>query len=745
MPSVPSPAQPATPSSLAPPAPSALTSPAPAAAPRINASAPQQPAARRRGGVACRRCRRLRSKCINHQAQPPCDACRAAGPEAVASCSFPARGQKDTDRDFRRRPPRPPAGDGVNASPAASSIAASHSRQRSLPGRAESPSSPSTSTNRSTLAASLPAQFNGAPSLLPASPSAAAVQYGDSFPPYEEVVEGCRTFINSYFQLGFLPKAVFLESLVRSPESTSRFLLACILSISSRFTPCLVHRYGSPAAATDFFLAAARAMASVEMYRPSLDRTQAFFLLAIAGWGNGDRDRSSIDMGVAVRMAALLRLHREETYTLPPDASADRVVRAESARRTFWMIQSQENLHSGYTTPAPFSLEDITARLPCDEADFAFGIVPPERAALAGTSPALRNPGLATGPNRCLFATLIQAHNLWGQVARCAGLPDAGLGEATPWEADSKFSSLTASLRAWEEGVPARHKWSVWNLRGWRAESLHLAYLSVVMVLRLSNIVIRRIYLERIISALSPPPPSSHTPSGAPSPYQAAAAAGGPPDPAPEGFWRHVSYALFDNVLELHEQVDAYFSMRTRDEGFPAILVFCVYMCGSLASYLGRHPQLCPHIAPAEAQDMAASSLRVLSELHPAWPTSAKWQKGLQHIARPLSGAEQLPDGERANGGGAPACIVTMQDDGGGRGAPAPGAAEAVGEDAWDDAHRRTSQDAVFAPLHPSSNAHGVFPQIEAFLDDHFSAELAAFLGGDPQYGLLDDWTQMTV
>jgi hypothetical protein len=51
-----------------------------------------------------------------------------------------------------------------------------------------------------------------------------------------------------------------------------------------------------------------------------------------------------MDMGVAVRMAALLKLHREETYQLAADASADQIVRAESARRSFWMIQSQENL-----------------------------------------------------------------------------------------------------------------------------------------------------------------------------------------------------------------------------------------------------------------------------------------------------------------------------------------------------------------------------------------------------------------
>lgn len=39
-------------------------------------------------------------------------------------------------------------------------------------------------------------------------------------------------------------------------------------------------------------------------------------------------------MGIALRMAALMRLHREEEYHLASDAPNEEVIRAESARRT---------------------------------------------------------------------------------------------------------------------------------------------------------------------------------------------------------------------------------------------------------------------------------------------------------------------------------------------------------------------------------------------------------------------------
>lgn len=474
------------------------------------------------------------------------------------------------------------------------------------------------------------------------------------FPSHEEIVAGCRSFVTSYFQLGFLPKAIFIEAISRNASAISPFLLSCILGISARFTPALVQKYGSSERATDNFLRLARMMVPSEMYEPSLERTQAFFLLAIAEWGNGDKDRSSVNMGVAVRMASILKLHREESYLLPPGASAEQVIRAESARRTFWMIHSQENLHAGYSSPAPFPLEDITARLPCDEHDFAFGVNPTPRSVLPGTLPAHLEPELARSPDRCLFATLVQSHNLWGQVARRACRSDLKTHGTEPWEPGSEYQELTQGLRRFEAEMPDRHRWSTWNLRGWRSEGLHLAYLAVVMVLRVSNIVERRIYLDEILlsanSRSSSSSSSTTTTTGADttavSPDSNKPTTGGG---APEGFWRAMSDELFAGVVELHEQIDAFAAMRATmgsssstgagallGEGFPAILVFCVYICGSLASYLWRYPQLCPRAA-GDAEAISLRCLQVLGDLHRAWPTSTRWQQGLQQIASPLS------------------------------------------------------------------------------------------------------------
>ncbi|KIY53509.1 hypothetical protein FISHEDRAFT_33139, partial [Fistulina hepatica ATCC 64428] len=419
-------------------------------------------------------------------------------------------------------------------------------------------------------------------------------------PPYEALIEGCQVFVSSYFQLGFIPKAVFLERLANDRESVSVFLLLSMLSISARFTPSLVRMFGDGLSATETFMRRATSLVPGEMYKPTLERTQGFFLLSTAEWGHGDRDRSFMHMGIAVRMAGLLQLHREETYRLPNNHTPEDVIKAEVARRTFWMIESQSNLQSGLNVPSAFSLSDISTLLPCDEKDFAFGFEPLERASLIGSASPQE---LTSLPSRSLFATLIQAHGFWGQVARRACQWENF--SSAPWDRSSGYHRLASSLSEWERNLPERHRWSVQNLRGYRAESVDLAYLSVTMVIRLSSIVIRRIYLPYGISSTS-----NNTGWG----------------PAPQLYWKNMSEELFNNVHDLYEQISASFPFRTR--GSPPILVFCVYICGSLASYLCKWPQLCPSVAP-HAYSMFHKALNVLTDLQHAWPKARPWQNAL--------------------------------------------------------------------------------------------------------------------
>ncbi|EON99010.1 putative general repressor of transcription-like protein [Phaeoacremonium minimum UCRPA7] len=373
---------------------------------------------------------------------------------------------------------------------------------------------------------------------VPAGRQAKGVDEWDFLPPLPEIIDAVNQFTRLYFQLGFIPKQLFPERLKKDHRSVSVFLLLSILSISARFTPSIVLRYGDGMKAADIFMERASVVALSELYRePSLERCQAFYLLSIAQQGSGWKNRSFINLGIAMRMAGLMRLHREETYALK-SPTKELIVRAESARRTFWMLHSQDNLHSGPSSPVSLAASDITALLPGNEEDFAKGREPKSRAALEDTPPAIENPRLISDPNRSLFATLIQTHYFWGRISRRAVSHDSS---SRPWETMSDYAKIQKSLDTWEQGLPRDHVWSSFALKGYKTEGQDLAYLAVTMVIRLCNIVIRKAYLRYMIF-----------------PDQS--------EPNLRAFWSNMALEMFKNVRELYEQIDTQFIDRAPDE-----------------------------------------------------------------------------------------------------------------------------------------------------------------------------------
>lgn len=115
-------------------------------------------------------------------------------------------------------------------------------------------------------------------------------------PPAREVIEGCKVFWTSFLQLGFFPKRLFLEKLSQDMDSVSLFVLLGILSNSCRFTPCLIKRYGSCQEAGSYFIGHATSLVLDVLYQPSLENIQGFFLLALAQWGSGHKDKSSVSL-----------------------------------------------------------------------------------------------------------------------------------------------------------------------------------------------------------------------------------------------------------------------------------------------------------------------------------------------------------------------------------------------------------------------------------------------------------------
>nr|XP_031863764.1 uncharacterized protein CI109_001016 [Kwoniella shandongensis]KAA5530836.1 hypothetical protein CI109_001016 [Kwoniella shandongensis] len=446
-----------------------------------------------------------------------------------------------------------------------------------------------------------------------------------SLPPPSEVIEAIRNYVSSYFQLGFLHKALFVERYTLSPESISPFLLLAICSIAAPFTPTLVARYGGKKKATDYFLERADERLGKEMVMPSLERAQAFLLLGVTEWGQGNGPKAWMLIGTAVRMAGFLGLHRESTYQLPPDPTPEMVTESEVARRTFWAITCHENLLAGQSRPMQISLTEIDVLLPCEESDFNFGIQPTHRASIAGTLGGRSVDGYGTGHDapKSLFASLVQVKILWSLTARHACRGTGRYGD-TPWTTASQ--TLLTALQDFEATLPIKHRFSVTNLRGMMVEGLDLAFLSITLITRLSNIVLRRLYLPSMAVAIDPDGAAEmnlHT----------------------RGFWLQMANEMVSNSEQLLSQVETFFGMRAVQLGFPPIMVFGVYMCGNVFLYLCKWPE-CKSATKQDSADEAVCPQRagialssyqrcveILEQLADSWPLASQWHCALQSSA----------------------------------------------------------------------------------------------------------------
>ncbi|ETS84928.1 hypothetical protein PFICI_02953 [Pestalotiopsis fici W106-1] len=530
---------------------------------------------KRRAPIACRRCRRMRSKCL-HDKNPPCTSCLEAG--VPDECYFPSRGDPDEDRQFR------------------------HPRQRAD----RRPKSEVARVKRESIV----------------SPSAHDALNHTKVPKWENewallpdvdiIKEGVYAFTTHYFQLGFIHKERFPQQIEQNPSSVSVFLLLSILSISARFNRKIQARYGDSHKAVDWFMKSAERLAMNELYQqPTLERCQAFLLLSIAQQGCGMSNSSYINMGVATRMAALMRLHREETYErITTSSLPEEIIRAESARRTFWVLHSQDNLHSGPYKPFSLASSDITALLPCDEEEFKAAVVPQSRAALEGTPPAMQNPQLTTLRPRSLFATLIQTHHLWGIIARRAVSNEKS---SRPGNDNSEYQRMASSLRRFEDNLFGDHRFGIKSLKGHRQDNEDLAFLGCTTGLRLCNIVLRKTYMDEIIHATRSNPRDQTV-----------------------RMYRQMGEELVENVRMLYEQVDAqYVEGRPSEERVGhQIATFSVYSCGLLAAYMHKFPQLDPRRHPdevrMEGKKIYERMITLLEEAQTIWSLASSWLAGFR-------------------------------------------------------------------------------------------------------------------
>ncbi|KAJ3774721.1 fungal-specific transcription factor domain-containing protein [Lentinula raphanica] len=520
------------------------------------------------------------------------------------------------------------------------------------------------------------------PAVLGPIPTAQAVPptaIEDLLPPQDELVDACEWFFGTYFQLGFLHKPTFMHTLITSPQSISTFLLLSMLSISARFSPRLIERYGSGAAAADVFARQAHKLAGDELSgAATLDRAQAFFLCSIWSWGSGYRDRSWIFLGVAARMASILKLSQESSYNLTPDASVESVISAEVSRRTWWMIFMSDNLlSSGCGRPVAFDLDQVTIPLPLDEDYFSFGYQGPTTV-LPGTNAEARlrplhqtpftapqiDPQLQSQPHppssespsntnsnetgeRSLYGNLITIADIWARVARSAlvrsqpsGTPAPRSATVAPWHPESDYA-IIKELEVWEGSLGPRQTWSMSNLLAYQSKNLDMGFRGIFLFMHLAHIVMRRSYLPMLAHDVQ---------NGQSSSIRNTFGDGQPQSP-PARFWEMMVHDMFAHAIKAIELVKSWVPTRPFSRGCTPMMGFSLFMAGSVLAYLRKWKWLCPSLYPFTGPAIQ-NALDMIADIAIVWPhMGSQWHAALSQTAAELGPPDSMsPNGQHNRG-----------------------------------------------------------------------------------------------
>ncbi|EIN04455.1 hypothetical protein PUNSTDRAFT_128311 [Punctularia strigosozonata HHB-11173 SS5] len=430
----------------------------------------------KRGPVACKRCRRAKTKCL-HNGQPPCRSCAESG--LAAECVFPPKGTSFIDRapaKKARRATDPPTSTSPNSNSNSNTSSSANTAHTTTPqldtgaGSLGVPIAPGPSPHGHSHAAGqspihlshphLPHPLSqvhdeetkpvGSPTvaspvghgrypsvtrsgsggsnprsrLTPKPGSSPASASEETLPPLPLLEEACEIFFGQVNQCAFLHKPSFLARLGDPAQSPSPLLLLSICALTVRFSPSLAQFCGTTKKSATYFHDTARALLFESLGDPSVEACQAGYFLGLADWSACRGRRSWMIMGIATRMALLLGLHREETHVLPPNPTPNQIVQVETARRTFWTLFVNDRSVSGggaSCRPSGIQASEISTRLPCDEDSFAFGQPTPAYYLKQLDDPAWHQ--VNTGVDLGMMAYMVHSAELWGRAARrvCAG------------------------------------------------------------------------------------------------------------------------------------------------------------------------------------------------------------------------------------------------------------------------------------------------------------------------------------
>lgn len=387
-----------------------------------------------------------------------------------------------------------------------------------------------------------------------------------------------------------------------SPELN--LILLGILMLTARFHPDLVRyvthlpsQHGTnirssasktnsgPLYASDFFataLTTALGPLRTVMGTLTVERIQSFLMLGLFEWSQENAPSAWMYLGIAIRMAKLMRLEQDDRRMAILENQASDTKRfekrspeisiiRETRRRTMYSCFILDRLMSfGSERPLSIAVESMLIQLPCSEMAYDLslevytGLLQP----YGGSS----QPQINDDSTLSRFINLVE---IWGEISRYSSMGGRLQETHPPWDPRSTFYKLQEKTNAFNEDLPGTFTLSRQNYYRHDNHQATSTYVSLHMLASVCQIVLNREYLPFL-------PLRSRGPQGPPIGNQTVL------NFAPDRFWEESAEDVFQasrNIIDL---------VGLCKEKLPlsSLSIFSIWLAGFMSVYAHHFPQI---------------------------------------------------------------------------------------------------------------------------------------------------------
>ncbi|KAH7148268.1 hypothetical protein EDB81DRAFT_458161 [Dactylonectria macrodidyma] len=505
-----------------------------------------------RSVIACDRCRRSKVKC-KHDGKPPCTGCVKSQNTQTCSLSGPIlRTQR---------------------SPTSSPLRALK-RKRSQ--HAET---------SETLRISRPV----------ATEHAISHVFGQI--PWDRFVRAANVFQSQFPELGFLHPSD-LDYDEADIDAVQMLRLLALLAVSNRY----LEGYETSPNPSNILLVT-KELHSRLVSAPSLYLVQAFLILSLCNWGEGDGFSAWMHAGIASRMAQGLLGTKLSDIT--------KASMTELERRTLWSCFAVDKLLScGKRRQTMFDPHGMDHLFPLNDADFAFG---ERNAPLEHVRTPISTTDLGPGD---FFLIIIKGLHIWSKIHSWTAeggrrQPRMAEKEQCPWLESSQWSCMMQELLQWRSFQNARLRYPETKVSSHAHLKQAEKFGYVNLIYYVSVLFLRREYIPFV-------PVGESKPRG-PIEMPLLKSTG------PDSFWETNLEELANSATQisnlLRDLRRANSSIRTPFSGL------CAFSSGLMSLYAASFPKFMGYSREqtSQAEIEAQESIRDLHETGRMWKIADEW------------------------------------------------------------------------------------------------------------------------